>query len=121
MNEKTFTCIVCPAGCRLTARLDEVSKEWRVEGNKCDRGRLYGISEMTDPKRTVTAVVRTDSERLPFAPVRTDKPIKRDLVFRLLKKIYSLEVKAPFKSGDVLLRDFEGSGVNVVLTRTHDQ
>ena len=121
MKERTFTCIVCPAGCRLTARLDEASGEWTVEGNKCDRGRLYAFSEMTDPKRTVTAVVRTDSEALPYAPVRTDKPIARDLVLRLLDAIYSIEVKGPFKSGDSVLRDFEGSGVNVVLTRSHDR
>ncbi len=121
MKEKSFTCIVCPAGCRLTARLADASSEWTVEGNKCDRGRLYAISEMTAPTRTVTAVVRTSSEALPYAPVRTDKPIARDLVFRLLDAIYSVEVEAPFKSGDVVIRDFEGSGVNVVLARSHDR
>ena len=117
MNEKTFTCIVCPAGCRLTARLEEASGKWLVEGNKCDRGRLYGISEMTDPKRTVTAVVRSDSVTLPYAPVRTDKPIRRALVLPLLKAIYACEAKAPFKTGEILVRDFEGSGVDVIFTR----
>ncbi len=117
MKERTFTCIVCPAGCRLTARLEEASGKWLVEGNKCDRGRQYAVSEMTDPKRTVTAVVKTDSEALPWAPVRTDKPIRRALVMPLLKAIYSLEAKAPFKTGGIVVSDFEGSGVNVVFTR----
>ena len=121
MKEKTFTCIVCPAGCRLTARLDEASGKWLVEGNKCDRGRVYAISEMTDPQRTVTAIVKTDSESLPYAPVRTDKPIRRALVDALLKAIYASKAKGPFKSGDVLIADFEGSGVNVVLTRGSEE
>lgn len=117
MTERTFTCIVCPAGCRLTARLEEASGKWLIEGNRCDRGRQYAVSEMTDPKRTVTAVVRTDSEALPWAPVRTDKPIRRALVFPLLKAVYALHMKAPFKTGDIVIADFEGSGVNVVFAR----
>ncbi len=115
MSAKSMTCIVCPAGCRLA--VENVSGEWRVEGHKCERGRLYGIAEMTDPKRVVTAVVRTASESLPYAPVRTDKPIRRDLVFPLLKAIYATEATARFNTGDIVIADFEGSGVNVVLTR----
>jgi len=121
MTERNLTCIVCPAGCRLSIRKDEASGEWLVEGNKCDRGRLYAVSEMSDPKRTVTAVVRTSSEALPYAPVRTDKPIAKALVFRLLDAIYAAELDGPFKAGDLVIRDFEGTGVNVVLTRSHDR
>lgn len=117
MKERSFTCIVCPAGCRLKASFDEASKAWLVEGNKCDRGRQYAVSEMSDPKRTVTAVVRTDSEALPWAPVRSSAPLRRPLVLPLLKAIYSMEAKAPFKTGDVLIKDYGSSGVDVIFTR----
>ncbi len=119
MNAKSFTCIVCPAGCRLTAT-PEAAGTWRVEGNRCARGNLYALAEMTDPKRTVTAVVRTGSAVLPYAPVRTDRPIARDLVFPLLKALCTCEVRPPFAAGDIVLRDFAGSGVNVFLTRSEN-
>ena len=49
-------CINCPAGCHLTiTRQDDGSFE--VTGNTCPRGRAYGISEVTDPRRVVTASV----------------------------------------------------------------
>lgn len=112
---RAMTCIVCPAGCRLTA--DKVADEWRVDGNKCERGRLYAIEEMTDPKRVVTAVARTLSHDLPYAPVRSTAPIKRDMVFKLLRSVYSVELPAAFESGFTVLRDFEGTGVDVVTTR----
>lgn len=110
--EKKFTCIVCPQGCSIKVDGDLVS------GNKCPRGEAYVREELSDPKRTVTAVVRTDSSNLHFIPVRTDKPISRKLVFNLLKSIYSLTAKVPLKSGDVIIENYENTGVNVKVTRT---
>lgn len=115
MNLKTFTCIVCPAGCRLSVSKD--GNGWTVEGNKCERGRAYAVSEMSDPRRTVTAVVRTDSKTLHFAPLRTTAPIPKNMVFKLLKEIYAMEAKIPFKERDVLIKNFDGSGVDVIFTR----
>ncbi len=115
MNAKNLTCIVCPAGCRLSVRNE--NDEWIVEGNKCERGRAYAVAEMTDPKRTVTAVVRTDSKTLHFAPLRTSAPVPKDMVFKLLKEIYAMEAKAPFKEGEALIKDFGGTGTDVVFTR----
>jgi len=115
MNGKSLTCIVCPAGCRIS--IEAEGKSWKIEGNKCPRGKTYAIAEMTDPRRSVSAVIRTKSVSLPYAPVRTDKPIKQELVFKLLEAIYSLEIEGPLQSGAVIIPDFENSGVNVILTR----
>lgn len=50
-----LTCIVCPKGCRL--RVDE-NDGYKVLGNTCPRGEVYGREEALDPKRTVTSTVR---------------------------------------------------------------
>ena len=115
--KKDFTCIVCPAGCRLSAERGDSGKI-SVSGNKCPKGSEYAAKELCDPERTVTAVVKTDSEELPFVPVRTDKAISRNLVSSLLKTIYSMNVKVPVRRGDVLIKDFRSSGVNVIFSRS---
>ncbi|MFA6294358.1 MAG: DUF1667 domain-containing protein [Victivallales bacterium] len=115
--KKDFTCIVCPAGCRLSAEKDDSGKI-SVSGNKCPKGSEYAMKELISPERVVTAVVASDSGELPFIPVRTDKAISRELVSSLLKAIYSMNVKVPVKRGDILIKDFRSSGVNVIFSRS---
>jgi CxxC motif-containing protein len=66
----------------------------------------------------VTAVVRTDSPSFPFIPVRTDKPLPRELIGGLIADLAKELVPLPAARGGVLVEDYRGSGVNVVLTRT---
>jgi CxxC motif-containing protein len=89
-----------------------------VRGNRCPKGEAYGREEAASPKRTVTAVVRTDSEAFPYVPVRTDKPLLRELCAALLSELSGLEVRLPAALGDVLIESFRESGVKVLLTRT---
>ncbi len=76
------------------------------------------MKELISPERLVTAVVASDSVELPFIPVRTDKAILRELVSSLLKTIYSMKVKVPARRGDILIKDFQSSGVNVIFSRS---
>lgn len=109
-------CINCPAGCHLTiTRKEDGSLE--VTGNTCPRGKAYGISELTDPRRTVTASVPVRSEKTPCLPVKTDAPLPVAFIPALLQKIYSMRVELPVSAGTVLIRNFENTSVNVVLTR----
>jgi CxxC motif-containing protein len=110
-------CIACPLGCRLTVSStggDEVS----VTGNRCPKGEVYAREELLAPKRTVTAVVRTDSAAFPYAPVRTDSPLPRSLADGLLQSLYSRIVSLPVCMGDTLIDDIGGTGVKVVFTRS---
>ena len=115
--KKKLICIICPAGCTIETETDDANLI-KVSGNKCPRGAEYARKELLAPERTVTAVVPSDSEVLPFIPVRTDKAISRDLVSQLLKTIYSMNVKTPVKRGAVLIENFQASGVNVIFSRS---
>jgi CxxC motif-containing protein len=112
-----LTCIVCPIGCRLTVERTD-GGDVAVRGNRCPKGDVYGREEMLAPKRIVTAVVRTDSRAFPCIPVRTDKPMPRELVAGLIADLGRRSVRLPAARGQVLIENYKASGVNVVLTRT---
>jgi CxxC motif-containing protein len=111
-----LVCIACPIGCRLTIAARD-DGEPAVSGNRCSRGEVYGKEEVLAPTRVVTAVVRSDSTAFPYVPVRTDRPLPRPLIRKLMSRLSGLQAVLPIKTGDVLLHDFLGTGVNVFVTR----
>jgi len=114
MNKKMI-CICCPVGCHLDVEHKGKDVEM-VCGNKCPRGKNYAIEEIRDPRRMVTAVVKTSSEELPFLPVKSAEAIPRNKVAPLLKKLYSLRLAPPLKCGQSILENLEGTGIDVVAT-----
>lgn len=115
--EKELICISCPVGCHLRVVMN-ASNEITVTGNQCPRGDVYGKEEILAPKRIVTAVVKTNSSNYPYVSVKTDRPILREDIQNLLKKLYSIEVSVPVLCGDIVIKNFNNTGVNVVFTRT---
>jgi CxxC motif-containing protein len=115
---KNLICIACPNGCRLEVIYNDSGEgEITVHGHHCKRGEDYAREEIISPKRTVTAVVATDSKTLPFVPVRTDRPLPVNLIDPLLKEIYALRLAGPMEMGQRVIKDFRRSGVNVIVTR----
>jgi CxxC motif-containing protein len=112
-----MVCIVCPIGCPLTVER-KGDGEVSVTGNRCPKGEEYGTEEMLSPRRVVTAVVRTDSQAFPCIPVRTDAALPRALFSDLIGDLGRLVVRLPAAGGKVLIENYRGSGVNIVLTRT---
>ena len=94
---------------------------WNISGNGCPRGVAYAQQELTDPRRVVTAVVRTDDPDGAMLPVRTDQPLPKKWIAPLLNRLYRMTVTLPVKGGDVLLSDVEGSGINVVASENRNR
>ena len=115
--KRSLTCICCPIGCNLTIT-GTSEKDLIVTGNRCPRGAAYAKEEIFSPKRTVTAIVRTDSDAFPYIPVKTDSPIAKQLIPGLLKAITRVRVTLPTKSGQIVIENFCDTGVNVVVTRS---
>lgn len=111
-----YICIVCPNGCHLTVQ--STGKGITVTGNECPRGDVYGREEFTDPKRMVTAVVRTTSADFPVVPVKSSRPVPKNAVTGILKTLYSLEVTLPVKRGDICPCDTGIPETDMVYTRT---
>ncbi len=114
--EEEMICICCPVGCHLAVNVKS-DHSVEVSGNRCPKGEVYGRNEVVDPRRTVTAVVKTNSPEFPFMPVKTASAIPKDRIPKLLSTLYGMTVEGPLDSGKVVINDFDGTGIDVVLTR----
>lgn len=105
-------CISCPAGCHL--EITREGKDISVCGNNCPRGVKYAQQELTDPRRIVTAIVFAEGDRRICIPVKSSAPVPMKLIPELLKELYSLKVPLPVEIGDMIIRDFRSTGIDVV-------
>lgn len=111
--KRNLTCIVCPIGCQLSVTLED-GVVTEVTGNTCPRGKQYAIDECTNPVRTVTSTVRTVGGGV--IPVKTDRPIPKELMFDCMDEIDRAVATLPAHIGDVVIENLLGTGANVIIT-----
>lgn len=114
---KELICISCPIGCHLV--VDEETKS--VTGNTCPRGVKYGISEVFNPVRIITSVVKVKNGNIAMLPVKTNGAIPKKLNFACMKLINKSCVEAPINIGDVILENIFNTGVDVIATKSIDK
>jgi CxxC motif-containing protein len=112
MEKKDLICIMCPIGCHVT-----IDKDLNVTGNKCKRGAIYAIEEMTHPKRILTTTVRTTSSTYPRVSVKTNKPLEKELIFDALEKLNKIILKKDVKIGDVIVKHICDTEVDIIATK----
>ena len=107
-------CINCPKGCELdVTRSDDGTIT--VAGHGCPRGEAYGRSELANPTRMVTGLVRVAGMRKPL-PVKTRSPVPKGIIPDVLFAMHQATVQLPVKIGDILIPDVAGTGVDLVAT-----
>ena len=111
--EKKITCIICPKGCAMTAKME--NGKVTVEGFTCPKGEEYAINECTNPVRTVTACVRVSNRENTMVSVKTETPVPKGKMMDVIAMLHKVSVEAPAKIGDVVLADAFGS--RVVVTK----
>lgn len=111
--EKEMICIVCPVGCHIKVN----TEDYKVTGNACPRGAVYGKEEMTAPKRVVTSTVKIKNALDARCPVKTKQAIPKELNFKLMEELKNIELTAPVKRGDIIIANVFGTGVDVVVTK----
>ena len=99
---KKLTCIECPIGCSIEVELEE-GKVLSVKGNACPRGKLYAEAEVVCPKRVVTSTVRAENGEM--IPVKTDRPVRKDAIFEVMKIINATTCEMPVAIGQVLVEN----------------
>ena len=107
-------CIKCPLGCRIEV---EFERKIKVKGNMCKRGEEYAINEVKNPKRILTTTVFIKNGRQKLLPVRSDKEIPKDIIKKCIFEISKIEIEAPVKCGDVIIKNIMETGVNIVASR----
>ena len=122
MENKELVCIVCPKGCRITLIPDETLQDgYKVIGNGCNRGIGYGIKELTSPTRVLTSTVKIKGAIMKRLPVRTKGDIPKSKVFECMELLNDIEVYAPIKVGDVIVKNILGTGVDLTALKSMDK
>ena len=106
-------CINCPKGCHLVVDDDSLT----CEGNSCIKGKEYGISEVTEPKRIITTTVKVKNGNILMLPVKTAKAIPKDLNFKCIEVLRNIEVEAPILVGDVIYPNILDTNIDIVACR----
>jgi len=118
VEEKTFTCVVCPTSCTITVGLDETGEPVHVYGHTCKRGLAYATAEATHPERTVTAAIPVAGSLEPLS-VKTSIPVPKPLIGEVLAAINAAapQVKKPIKVGDVIVARVCQTEADIVATK----
>jgi CxxC motif-containing protein len=115
-ESKHFTCVICPIGCEIDVQLED-GNVVSMEGNKCEKSEEFVLQELKEPMRILTTTVRIKGAKWAMLPVRTDEPIPRRLLFKVIEELANIEMQAPVKVSDVIISDIAGTGANIVATR----
>lgn len=118
--KKEIVCTNCPMGCSLEVTYD-ADKITSVKGNECIRGKEYAEKEIFHPERIVTTTVRIKGAAIPTLPVKTARSVPKGLGLKIVKAASKITVTAPVKTGDIIIKDVLGTGVNLVATRTMER
>jgi CxxC motif-containing protein len=109
---REMTCIVCPNGCSL--QIDE--KTMTVTGNRCPRGAVYAISELTNPSRSVCSSVRTSLKEYPVVSVRTSKDVPKAMIFSVMKALEKATISSYLPLGSTVIKNVAGTGADIITT-----
>jgi CxxC motif-containing protein len=114
--KKEMICIGCPMGCYIT--VDYVGTKIRnVSGNRCKVGLEYAEKEISSPERTLTTTVKVKHGHVPLVSVRTNKPIPKTRILDAMNLLAKVEVEAPIKIGEPIIKNIFNTGVNIVATK----
>lgn len=120
VETKVMNCIMCPMGCELTVTLEN-GKFTSVTGNSCPRGAKYAQDEVTAPKRMLTYTVKVNGGMLPLLPVVSANVLPKEKVMECAAFLRDVVVEAPIKTGDVIVKDILGLGVDILASRDMDK
>jgi len=114
-DRKSVICTVCPRGCSITVNMLG-DGTYDVQGNTCPRGEKYAIKEVTAPERTLTTIMCASNGQM--VPVKTDRPVPYDKLFDCMRAVNEKTLELPIKLGDIIIKNIEGTGADLVCART---
>lgn len=117
---KEFVCVNCPKGCRVSVALNN-RKVLDVKGYSCEKGKKYGEEEAICPMRVITSTVKVNNGTLRVLPVMSSDAIPLEKMDEAMDEIRQIQVEAPIKMNDVIVKDFIVEGVNLIASRSMDK
>lgn len=120
---RIFTCIACPVGCEIEARIEESSEGpviLEIAGANCIRGRTYVENELKNPMRIVTSSVRVTGGNMPITSVRLTVPVPRNRMTDVIEELRKVRLTAPVSIGQIVIQNILGLGSDVIVTKSVD-
>lgn len=111
---KELICIVCPKGCHL--QVDE-ERDYAVSGNECPRGEEYGRTELLNPTRVLTSIVKIEGAIHSCCPVKTNGAVPKGKIFECMEALRSIKLESPVEAGIPVVKDVCGTGVDWITCR----
>jgi len=121
MKKHEMICIVCPMSCRLEIDMDDAGTIMNVTGNACNRGDTYARKELTNPTRMLTSTVKISGAIYDRLPVITSSDIPKGMMFEVMKALADIEVVAPVKMDDIIIKDVCGLGIDIIASRSMER
>ncbi|HKM01467.1 MAG TPA: DUF1667 domain-containing protein [Sedimentibacter sp.] len=117
--KKEIICTICPIGCTIIVEGD-VNNIFSISGNQCSRGLDFSKNEFLHPARILTTSVKVENSSTPLLPVRSNKPIPKELIMDCMKVIKDVKVTVPIKSKDIIISNICDSGADIIATACID-
>lgn len=114
--QKNIICVACPMGCGVTVDIAENGEILSVKGNTCKRGDTYARAECTNPVRSLATTVRVNNGIYNVVPCKSAGSLPKDKITECMTIINNVQVNAPVKLGDVLVKNILDTGIDIVAT-----
>jgi CxxC motif-containing protein len=113
---KEIICIQCPLACRVKLTVDDTGNITEIADYQCKVGKAYAEQECKSPQRVLTATVKTEGSVRRLLPVRTNKPIPKDMLRDCMSVLVDVKVRPVLTIGDIIVQNISGTGADVVCT-----
>ena len=112
-----IVCIGCPLACCIKVTVDEAGEIVELSGYQRKVGKKYSEQEYRSPERVLTSTVRTECSFMPLLPVRSNRPVPRDMLKDCVLALASVRVRPGLSLYSVIVPNILGTGADVVSTR----
>lgn len=72
---------------------------------------------MINSRKIFTSIVRIKGSKYRVVPVKSSKPIEKNLLIECSKALSRIHVGAPLKIGDVICRNILNTGVDIICAK----
>lgn len=114
LKDNEMLCTMCPKGCKLLIEMS--GEKVNVTGNGCTNGAIAAAQEKTLPKRIFTTTVKVSGSKEILVPVRSERPMPRNLFLKVVKECSKITCKTPVSCGQVIIENVLDSGVNIIAS-----
>lgn len=105
-------CPLCPNGCEVI-----LSEDGTASGNSCPRGADFARQESETPMRMLTTTVRVVGGTSPVVPIRSDRPVRKDELRKMIQQLHKQSFHASDLSGAVLPSEMGMDQAKIILER----